>query len=173
MALRADAAPFVDPASGFKVDPPSSFVVRPAKSSTYDIAVAINSLDGTPPLGIEDDYLCQVGFKAQPENADLAQEEINLQVEKPQWLDDAAQALSQTFTITGKATFVLDGATGIELVGTPKDTAHASGVFVSMIDTPKGRTTLNCATRPEALEAAVNQFRLIRSGITPPGTRAQ
>ena len=41
-----------------------------------------------------------------------------------------------------------------------------------MVDTPKGRTTLNCATRPEEMDAAVNQFRLIRATITPPGTTA-
>jgi len=37
-----------------------------------------------------------------------------------------------------------------------------------MIDTPRGRTTLNCATRIEELEGALNQFRLIRAGITLP-----
>jgi hypothetical protein len=39
-----------------------------------------------------------------------------------------------------------------------------------MVDTPAGRTTLNCATRPEEIDKAVNQFRLIRSSITLPGS---
>jgi hypothetical protein len=166
----AMAIPFVDTASGLRVDPAAPFVVQPAKSRSYDIAVVVNSLTGTPSLGIGDTYLCQIGYKAIPENADLAQEEINLQVQKPEWLDNAAQALSQAFDIVGKTSFVLDGATGVELIGKPKDPAHASGIFVSIIDTPKGRTTLNCATPSGELDNAVAQFRLIRAGITPPGT---
>jgi hypothetical protein len=164
----AFAVGFEDPKSGFKVDPPAPFVVAPASTHTYDMAVVINSLSGTPPLGVGDNYLCQVGYKALPDNADLAQEEINLEVQQPEWLDNAAAALSQAFDVTGKATFVLGGATGIELIGEPKDPAHAAGIFVSMVDTPAGRTTLNCATRPEALDGAVNAFRQIRAGITLP-----
>ena len=64
---------------------------------------------------------------------------------------------------------MLGGATGIELIGKPKGGTPGAGVFVSMVDTPSGRTTLNCATRPEEIEAAVNQFRLIRASITLPG----
>ncbi len=106
-----------------------------------------------------------------PENADLAQEDINLQVEQPDWLDNIANALSQTYDVTGKATFVLNGAEGVELIGKPKDGVPGAGVFISMIDTPSGRTTLNCATVPAGLDQAVNQFRLIRA-ITLPGTKA-
>jgi len=89
-------------------------------------------------------------------------------VEQPNWLDNAAAALSRTFDVTTKQTFVLDGATGVELVGKPKAGVPGAGVFISMIDTPRGRTTLNCATRIEELDGALNQFRLIRAGITLP-----
>jgi hypothetical protein len=171
LLLPAGAAAFADGQSGLAVNPPAPFVVSPAKSKSYDVAVVINSLSGSPSLGAGDYYLCQVGFKGVPENADLAQEEINIQVSQPEWLDNAAEALSQSFDISAKSTFVLHGATGIELVGKPKDASHAAGLFISMIDTPMGRTTLNCATRPEELDKAVNQFRLIRAGITPPGTK--
>jgi hypothetical protein len=135
------------------------------------VTVIVNSLNGSPSLGAGDDYLCQVGFKAERESAAFTQEEINLQVEQPEWLEGVAQALSRSFEVTARQTFVLHGATGVELVGKPRDAAQGSGVFVSMIDTPKGRTTLNCATRPDEIDAAVNQFRLIRTGITPPGTK--
>lgn len=168
--LPAAAIPFEDPATGLKIDPPQPFVVAPAKSKTYDVAAVINSLTGAPPLGAGDNYLCQLGFKKLPDNADFAQEEINLQVEKPEWLDNAAAAMSKTFDVTGKSTFVLNGAAGIELVGKPKGGTPGAAVFVSMVDTPIGRTTLNCATRPEEIEKAVNQFRLIRASITLPGT---
>jgi hypothetical protein len=173
LAGPAEAAQFADSATGFAVDPPAPFVVRPAKSQSYDVAVAINSLTGTPALGIGDNYLCQVGFKAEAASADLTQEEINLQVSRPEWLDNAAAALSKTFDVTGKQTFVLAGATGIELVGQPKGGSPGADVFVSIVDTPKGRTTLNCATRQEDMAAALNPFRLIRASITPPGTAAR
>ncbi|HVX80556.1 MAG TPA: hypothetical protein VHB23_04200 [Devosiaceae bacterium] len=168
--LPAIAIPFVDPASGFKVDPPQPYYLKPAKTNSYDLAVVIYSATGAPSVGAGNSYLCQVGYKSLPDNADFDQEAINLEVQRPEWLENAAQAMSQTFDITAKATFVLDGATGIELVGKPKDPAHGSAVFVSMVDTPAGRTTLNCATRPEEIDKAVNQFRLIRSSITLPGT---
>ena len=167
-AAPALAAAFTDPATGFAVEPPKSFTVRPVKSPTYDIAVRINSLTGTPPLGPGTNYLCQIGYKAAPANAALSQEEINLSVQRPEWVENVAAALSRSFDITGKGTFWLDGATGVELVGTPKDMTAASAIFISLIDTPTGRTTLNCATRPDAMAAALNVFRLIRAGITLP-----
>ena len=169
LAGPAAAIPFEDPTSGFKIDPPVPFFVQPAKSDSYDFAAVINSTTGTPATGEGDSYLCQVGFKAQAESADLTQEEINLQVQAPDWLDNAASALAATFDVTGKTTFMLEGATGIELVGQPKDT-HGAAVFVSIIDTPKGRTTLNCATPSAGLQDALNQFRLIRASITLPGS---
>jgi hypothetical protein len=169
LATPAMALPFEDPASGFKIDPPAPFFVLPATTKSYDFAAVINSTTGAPAKGTGDGYLCQVGFKAQPDSAGLSQEEINLQVAAPGWLDNAAAALSTSFNVTGKTTFMLQGATGIELVGVPKDT-HAAGIFVSIIDTPKGRTTLNCATPPAELDGALNQFRLIRGSITLPGS---
>jgi len=168
VAGPAAAAGFVDAATGFAVDPPAPFLVAPAKSPSYDVATIINSATGSPSLGVGDDYLCQIGFKAEAQSADFTQEEINLEVEQPNWLDNAAAALSRTFDVTTKQTFVLDGATGVELVGKPKAGVPGAGVFISMIDTPRGRTTLNCATRIEELEGALNQFRLIRAGITLP-----
>jgi len=133
----------------------------------------VNSLSGKPSLGVGDNYLCQLGFKKLTDNADFAQEEINLQVQQPEWVDSIAAAMSRTFDITGKTTFMLGGATGIELIGKPRDGAPGAAVFISMVDTPTGRTTLNCATRPEEIESAVNQFRLIRASITLPGGNAQ
>ena len=172
LAAPVLAIPFEDPKTGFKVDPPEPFDVLPAKSQTYDIAVVINSRSGSPAPGAGDSYLCQVGYKALPDNAGFAQEDINLQVQQPQWLDGAAAQLAQSFDVTGKSTFMLGGATGIELIGKPRDPAHAAGVFVSMVDTPAGRTTLNCATPADQLDTAVNAFRLIRASITLPEIKA-
>lgn len=172
IALPVSAASFVDPVTGFKVDPPAPFVVQPAKSASYDITVVINSLSGSPSLGAGDNFLCQVGYKGMPGNNDFTQDEINLQITSSDRLDKVAAALSRNFEVTGKTIFELDGVTGIELIGKPKDAGKTAGVFVSMIDTPAGRTTLNCATRPEEIDKAAEQFRLIRSSITPPGTPA-
>jgi hypothetical protein len=168
-ALPADLpAAFTDPATGLAVDPPEPFVIYPVKSATYDIAVVVNSPTGQPPLGPNDGYLCQIGYKVSPANAALSQEEINLAVQKPEWLDNVASALSHSFDITGKSIFMLDGATGVELVGRPKLALQDSAIFISIVDTPAGRTTLNCSTRLEDLAKALNAFRLIRAGITLP-----
>jgi len=167
-ATPALAAAFTDPATGLAIDPPSPFVLRPVRSATYDIAVVVNSSTGQPPLGPDGTYLCQIGYKVSPANSALTQEEINLAVARPEWLDNMAEALSRSFDITGKTIFVLDGATGVELVGTPKVALQGSAIFISIVDTPAGRTTVNCSTRPDQLAKALNAFRMIRAGITLP-----
>ena len=172
VAAPVHAASFVDPVSGFKVDPPAPFFVLPAKSTTYDLAVVINSQSGSPSMGKGDNFLCQIGYKSLPDNNDLAQDEINLQSGSPDRLEGVAAALSRSFEVTDKAVFELNGATGIELIGKPKNPDQTSSVFVSMIETPAGRTTLNCATRVEEMDKAADQFRLIRSSITPPSAPA-
>jgi hypothetical protein len=169
----ASASGFRDEKTGLVVDPPQPFVVAPAKSPSYDVVAIVNSLAGKPSLGPGDSYLCQIGFKAEADSADLSQEEINLQVAQPGWLDNVAQALSRSFDVVAKQTFVLGGATGIELVGKPKNNGPGAGVFISMIDTPAGRTTINCATRLDELDGALNPFRLIRAGVTPPTAPAK
>lgn len=172
MALPAAAAQFADAATGLTIDPPAPFVVRPSKSNAFEVTAVINSLTGSPSLGAGDNFLCQVGYKSLPDNSDFTQDEINLQQEQPERLDGLANALSRSFEVTGKATFALNGATGLEVIGKPKDSAKASSIFMSMIETPTGRTTLNCATRPDEIDKAADQFRLIRASITPPGTKA-
>ena len=172
LAQPAAAAAYVDGTTGFAVDPPAPFIVAPAKSKSYDLAVIVNSTTGSPSLGAGDNFLCQVGYKSLPDNNDFSQDEINQQQEQPERLNGVADVLSRSFEVTGKTTFVLNGATGIELIGKPKDPSKTSGVFMSMIETPQGRTTLNCATRPEEIDKAVEQFRAIRASITPPGAKA-
>ena len=71
VAGPAAAAGFVDAATGFAVDPPAPFLVAPAKSPSYDVATIINSATGSPSLGVGDDYLCQIGFKAEAQSADV------------------------------------------------------------------------------------------------------
>ena len=161
------AIPFEDPAIGFKVDPPAPYFVRPAKSTTYDEAVVIQSTTNTPPTAPGDPYLCQVGLRKAADPTALTQAEINSQVQQPDFLANAAAAFAQTFDVSSQATFTLQGATGIELVGTSK-TGDGTGIFVSLVDTPIGRTSLNCVTPADQLDNALAPFRLIRNAITLP-----
>ena len=161
------AIPFEDPATGFKVDPPAPYFVQPAKSATYDEAVVIKSTTNTPPTAPGDPYLCQVGLKKAADPGALTQAAINRQVQQPDFLANAAGAFSETFDLTSQSTFTLEGATGIELVGTSK-TGDGTGVFVSLVDTPAGRTSLSCVTTADQLDNALAPFRLIRGAITLP-----
>ena len=73
------------------------------------------------------------------------------------------------FTNTGTQTHLV-GTSDLAVIDPgPDDPAHGAAVFVSMVDTPNGRLTVNCATRPDEIESALNQFRSIRASITLPG----
>lgn len=161
------AIPFEDPATGFKVDPPPPYFVQPARSTTYDEAVVIKSTTNTPPTAPGDPYLCQIGLKKAADPGALTQAAINDQVGQPDFLANAAAAFAQTFDVSSQATFTQQGATGIELVGTSK-TGDGTGIFVSLVDTPIGRTSLNCVTPAAQLDNALAPFRQIRNAITLP-----
>lgn len=165
----ASAIPFEDPAIGLKVDPPAPFFVIPAKSKTYADVVGIGSTTGSPPVGRGNPFLCEIGYVPVTAYAGMTQPQLNNLANDPEWVERAASALQTHYAISSKAFFSLDNAIGAELVGTPKTASDGgTAVFVSIVDTPAGRTTLNCATPAEAMTSALAQFRKLRDGITLP-----
>jgi hypothetical protein len=161
-------APYEDPATGFKVDPPPPYFIKPVKISLYDEAVVVDSATNAPPMAPGDPYLCLIGLIKAPDTGSPTQAEINSRTQHGEFLANAAgAALSKAFDITSQSTFTLDGATGIELIGTSK-TGTGKGFFVSLVLTPAGSTSLNCVTPADQLGAALAPFRAIRGAITLP-----
>lgn len=166
----ATAIPFEDPQTGLVLDPPAPFVIVPATSSTHKLAVGVVSTSGKPATSPGNPYLCELLYDPVTGNAAMTQAEMNLLVQDPAWIEQAAAPLERGFSIDSKGTFELKGALGVEIVGTPKPGGPSkSGIFVSLLDTPVGRMTLNCATPAAGMPDALPALRAIRASITPPG----
>jgi hypothetical protein len=66
--------------------------------------------------------------------------------------------------------FEHQGFNGIELIVAPKagPDAQTTRMFVSAMETAKGRTVLSCVTDQAGLASALPQFRAVRATIHAP-----
>ena len=160
-----------DTTSGFSIDPPAPFVAeRTTNRPQFDVGVGIRSSNGVPPSAGTSSFVCEAGFKAAPQNASLTRAEINALVDKPEWVNLAKAAFELVFSITSQRRFTLQGYRGMEFQAVPKGGPGGANVrvLISLVETPKGRTTLFCLTQAPAYGVARQQFRAIRSSITLP-----
>ncbi|HRJ69720.1 MAG TPA: hypothetical protein PK812_08930 [Beijerinckiaceae bacterium] len=168
--IGVPAAAQSDPAARFAARPPAPFTVAPSSHPGNDRALVINSRSGKPTAANADGTLCKAAFKAAPSNAKLSQQQINGMMSTPEWRQNARAALEQAFSVNSGAVFSQAGVSGLEFVGTPKigPGAAKTRVYLSMAETPAGRTTLSCATLASELETALPVFRAIRASLTMP-----
>ncbi|WP_064710152.1 hypothetical protein [Rhizobium bangladeshense] len=161
-----------DPASGLKINLSSDFVVKRdlAKDPAFDVLFGIDPAFGqSPPVGTSN-YLCGVTFRAASENAGATQAQINEMIAGEQWNVQARRSLSANIALETAIAFDIDGITGVEFTGIPKVGADHEKVrlMMSMLETPKGRTTITCATTKARFEGVMPMFRTIRDGVSPP-----
>jgi hypothetical protein len=176
------SAPATDPAadpaagSGLSVDPPApfvvtrgQFVVTPEQTGPI-VMLRITSSTGKPAPADGDGTLCDVVFRENPENAGVSQEEINQRVSGPQWHNDALASLRTSLDVDPGQPVERLGIRGMEFVATLRLPASARKVriYMVMLETPKGHTTMTCATPAEGFADALPQFRAIRDTIRPP-----
>lgn len=169
-ALAVPAFAMEDEATGLAVElPEAEFTIEPsALTGQYTANFGVNTVSGEPSL-IGGKYLCEVGFQPGPKNAGLSQDEINASVEAPEWVTMAQGTMSSIFDFDGAEQFELAGATGYQFIAIPKQAgAQDVRVVLTMIETPKGRTAISCATNAQQLDKALPVFRAIRQGVTPP-----
>ncbi len=163
-------APFLDPATGFGIAPPAPFVAEPTSRRQFDVGVGIKSATGSPaPAGVAP-YLCETGFKAAPQNNALTRSEINAQMDRPEWANLARATIELAFAVTAQQRFTLQGFRGLEFRGAPKaGPGHEEArMFMSMVETPKGRVTMVCVTERNGFARALPQFRALRATLTLP-----
>jgi hypothetical protein len=162
---------FTDPGSGFAVNPPAPFTTEQTSNRRqFDVGVGISSTTGRPRLAGSGRYVCEAGFKAAPQNASLSRAEINALVDKPEWVNIAKATFELIFRVTSQRRFTLEGYRGLEFEAIPKAGPGAEDVrvFISVVETAKGRTTLLCLTQKDDYKAARPQFRAIRGSINLP-----
>jgi hypothetical protein len=165
----APACAFSDEATGFAISAPEPFVVQPVPHRSVDVGVGVTSTTGFPNTS-GSDYLCQAGYKATSSNAGLTQDDINRLVDGQNWVAIARRSFETLFSIDHEERFTLDGFRGIEFQGVPKrgPGANEARVFISMVESVKGRVTMVCSTSGPDHPKAVSDFRAIRSTIKLP-----
>jgi hypothetical protein len=89
---------------------------------------------------------------------------------KREWLNVHKSLFEMTGTVSDLVPFDHQGYTGIEMTITPKagPAAESIRMFVSTVETPKGRTALICIAEKHSIAAALPQFRAVRAAIRAP-----
>jgi len=166
----SSASAFTDKASGFSIIPPAGFMAKQSSHKRHDVAVVVNSTTRSPPAVNSDGTLCKLAYKSAPQNNKLTREHINAIVSSPARITIVKSAFERIFRISKADLFVHAGYKGLELHGTPKSGPNAANarVFISLVETRKGRASLICATASGAFASALKDFRAIRSGMIVP-----
>jgi hypothetical protein len=177
-ALLASALPsgllgaqvVADSAPGFAIVPGDDFSVhRTTNRRQFDIGYGIRAKGDTVTADASGGYLCEAGFKSAPQNASLTREQINTMVDNPDWRNVVRANMNLIFEIVTEDTFTLQGYRGVELTMRPKGGAGGGlQVFMSMIETARGRTTMVCNSSMTGMATALTTFRTIRQQIRLP-----
>lgn len=161
-----------DPKTGLKVDLSDQFRVEldPTPDRSYDALIGISPVSGQLPLIGTSKYLCGVAFTAIAQNAGISQAQINAEINTQSWGQQARQSMSGTLTFESLVAFELAGITGAEFIAIPKMGPDHENVrlMLSLLETPKGRTSLTCTATKAGMDSALPLFRTIRDAITPP-----
>ncbi len=170
LAMISPAFALTDETRGFGVEPPAPYVASPASRPSQDIRFAVDSTTGKPPLAGTGKHLCGASLKAAPTNASLSQAELNQGGNLAEWRDAARNAVRNLGPIDRESVFTLNKARGVEYVIYPDKGSRAGKVvlFRSIIETPRGRVSLSCATVREGFDVAVKDIKAIRSKVTLP-----
>jgi hypothetical protein len=165
------AAAFVDEKTGLAVEPePPYQATAGAPRPNFDVVVNVKSSSGKPTAAGPDGNICGVAFKLAPQNAGLAQSEINDRITKPDWIATIKEPFKAMGEIERTNTFDQEGAKGVELVVAPKAGPGADAVrmYVALWETPKGRAVVSCAGKVDEMPQALEAFQSIRRSVRAP-----
>jgi hypothetical protein len=156
-------------AAVLSIDPPAPFVVTRDRADTVTV-MTLRSSTGKPAAVQEDGSLCQLMFAEDPEDTGKTQQQLNARASEQPWQQSLLDRLRAGMEVDHGQPFDLLGIRGTEFQGI----RHAvggepkAGIYLTMLDTPKGRTVLTCATPADGFKDALATFRSIRDAIRPP-----
>lgn len=166
--LPAAADPWSDDRSGLRVDPPAGYAVTAlASSPPFTVRVAVKEAG-------DRDTGCQVAFEPLPQNARLTQAEINKIAGEPDWRERARWSIISFSDVSEEQAYSQDGISGLSLVAEMKpsfaapDRAKNLRHFMTVLETPKGRTTTVCTAEKANFEARRTGFLEVVRGVEPP-----
>lgn len=171
LALPLAAFAFEDAATGFRVTPPPPFVVEPVDGDPrVDVKLRIRSRTGKPTALNPRWGICIVNFGLRRSPEPITKAELGTVTENPRRPGTIRESLSASFDFSKTELFELQGYRGVELQGQFTRTPDLMGsrTFVSIVDSVKGRTMMNCTTPDAEFDEALPQFRAIRASIALP-----
>ncbi|AYD01652.1 hypothetical protein [Neorhizobium sp. NCHU2750] len=161
-----------DSKTGLKVELGSDFVVKrdATQDASYDVLFDVDPSSGKPrPVGTPR-HLCGVSFRAAPENARFTQEQINQMTSSEAWNMVARRSISATIDLETEEPLHADGIVGVIFTGIPKSGSDRKNVrlIMSLVQTPRGGTTVTCASTKADFGKVTRIFHAIQKGVTPP-----
>ena len=159
-----------DPASGLAVSVEGDYVVENWDlQAPYTAMIAVKGRNGHPFIpGETMAPICVAAFQPLPENASATQAEINASV--PEWVAQVEAIMAQAVRFEAREPFESKGLSGYRFVTTPLGPAFPAKMrlVLYVMETPRGRTLVNCSADAETLARAMPTYDLIRDGVTPP-----
>jgi hypothetical protein len=167
-SIPASAEPLKDPATGLAVNPPPGSVAKPrAGSGHYTVEFEVKKPD-------DKDTGCRVGFLHNQANAAFTQQELNAHAATPEWANEIRRVFSQALEIISLEPFEHASVLGSVIVvdrkmlpGTPPRAAEIRSWLI-VLETPKGRTNMDCNAEKTSFDARRSEFEAVARGITPP-----
>lgn len=158
----ASAAEFRDPKTGLAVDPPAGFTARMGEPSMGD-AVEIVVERETPPTS------CSVSFGENAANRPFTQQQLNEVASKKEYLDLVRTIMSAMHEIVLLEQMTQDGSVGVVMILKSKmEMLAGMRLYQAFFETPRGRTTIQCATKEEQFEGFRNDYEAIAKSVKLP-----
>lgn len=157
-----------DAATGLKVTVDGDYLVEAWDlQQPYTAMIAVSGRNGHPFVPGETAPICIVAFQPLPDNAGTTQAQINANV--PQWGKAVEAELAPALRFEAQETFEQNGLIGYQMITSPKGATSAKmRIVLSVLETPKGRTVVNCSGDAQTLTQAMPTYNLIRAGVTAP-----
>lgn len=158
-----------DAATGLTVSVEGDYVVENwPLQPPYTAMIAIKGRSGHPFIAGETVApICIAAFLPLSENTSATQVEINAAVSE--WIARVEETMAQAVRVETREPFEFKGLAGQKLVATPLGTFTAkTRIVLYVMETPRGRTVVNCSANAETLAKAMPTYDLIRDGVTPP-----
>jgi hypothetical protein len=161
--LAAAAEPVRDAKTGLAVLPLAGYAARVlAPTPPNEASIEVKRTDDT---GVA----CRIAFRSNAESAKLTQEQMNQITARPDWLVFARGSLSRQYEVRSESRFEHMGIGGGAFVLDPKAGQGASDMRLLTIwlETPRGRTTINCLAPTGAFDARRPEFEALARNVSP------
>lgn len=158
-----------DVATGLAVTVEGDYIVENwPLQAPYTAMIAVKGKDGHPFVADETIApICVAAFQPFPENASMTQAELNALVPERAALMETEMAQGMRFE--AREPFTFKDIAGYRFVVTPLGPLTAKmRIVLYVMETPRGRTVVNCSGNAETLARAMPTYDLIRDGVTPP-----